>query len=237
MRRVLTLAVVGFAALSLSARPRPSVDESADLAGWSHDFSAEKADLTHTGKNPYFVLEPGYQLEFKSKDERVVKTVLNETKVVDGVECRVIEEKEWKDGKLVEVSLNYFAISKRTNAVYYFGEDVDEYKDDKVVGHPGSWLAGVKGTRFGLMIPGLPLAHAKYYHEVAPGQAMDRSEIVGVGLTVSTPAGEFKNCFRTEETTPLEKGKSYKEYAPGVGGVTDGDVKLVKYGKVELPKK
>jgi Concanavalin A-like lectin/glucanases superfamily len=49
-------------------------------------------------------------------------TVLNETKMVDGVETRVVEERETKGGKLKEVSRNYFAISKRTNDVFYFGE-------------------------------------------------------------------------------------------------------------------
>jgi hypothetical protein len=237
MRRLTAfLTGFGFVVLGLEGMAYAGADKS-DLEGWTHDFSAEKADLTHTGKNPYFVLEPGHQLEFEGKGERVVKTVLDETKVVDGVECRVVEEREWKDGKLIEVSRNYFAIGKRTNSVYYFGEDVDEYKDGKVVGHPGSWLAGVKGARFGMVMPGVPLLRAKYYHEVALEQAMDRAEIVGLGLTVRTPAGEFKNCIRMEETTPLEKGKGYKEYAPGVGGITDGDVKLVKYGKVNLQKK
>src|SRR5262245_32139072 len=33
-----------------------------DLAGWTHDFSAEKGDLTYTGKNRYMILEPGLQL-------------------------------------------------------------------------------------------------------------------------------------------------------------------------------
>jgi hypothetical protein len=87
------------------------------------------------------------------------------------------------------------------------------------------------------MMPGLPLLKARYYQEVAPGSAMDRAEIVAVGVTQRTLAGEFKDCVRTEETTPLEKGKSHKVYAPGVGQVTDGETKLVKYGKVALPKK
>jgi hypothetical protein len=81
------------------------------------------------------------------------------------------------------------------------------------------------------------MVKARYYQEVAPGRAMDRAEIVSVSDTAKVPAGEFKNCVKTEETTPLEKGKGYKVYAPGVGLVSDGDVHLVKYGKVELPKK
>lgn len=234
MRYLLMAAAAAFALAGFARTD----DKKSDADGWSDDFSAEKADLAHTGKNPYFVLEPGYQLVFEDGKERNVITVLNETKTVDRVECRVIEERETNDGKLVEVSRNYYAISKRTNSVYYFGEDVDMYKDGKVTGHDGSWLSGKDGARFGLMMPGLPLAGSKFYQEVAPKVAMDRAEVVGVRETVKTPAGEFKNCVKFEETTPLEpKTKDYKWYAPGVGLVQSGDQKLVKYGKVDLPKK
>jgi hypothetical protein len=206
--------------------------------GFTADFAADKGDLGPTGMNPYFPLEPGYQLVLEGGKEQIVITVLNETRRVDGVECRVVEERETKDGKLVEVSRNFFAVSRRTNNVYYFGEDVDIYKDGKVVGHEGAWLSGKDGARFGLMMPGMPLLGARYQQEVAPKVAMDRAEIVSVRDTVKTPAGEFKNCVKTEDTTPLEKGnKEYKQYAPGIGQVTEGDLKLVRYGRVELPKK
>ncbi len=204
---------------------------------WRSDFSADKDSLVSTGKNPFFILEPGYQMVFEDDDEKVVKTVVDETKMVDGIECRVVEERETKNGKLVEFSRNYFAISKRTGSVYYFGEDVDDYKNDKVVGHHGSWLAGKDGAQFGLMMPGLPLMNGRFYQEVAPKVAEDRAEIIGLGVSIKTPAGQFKNCVKMEETTPLEPNvKEYKVYAPGVGCVQDGDLKLVKYGKVELPK-
>jgi hypothetical protein len=105
------------------------------------------------------------------------------------------------------------------------------YKGGKVISHEGSWLAGVKGARFGLMMPGLPLLRARYYQEVAPGLAMDRAEIVGIAGTLATPAGRFTNVLQIEETTPLEPGaKEYKQYAPGVGLLQDGSLKLVKYG-------
>ena len=205
---------------------------------WTHDFSADKENLASTGRNPYFILEPGFQVEFEDDDEKVIKTVTDETKVIDGVECRVIEERETKNGKLIEFSRNYFAISKLTNSVYYFGEEVDEYKNGKIVSHSGAWLSGKDGARFGLMMPGVPLLKGRFYQEVAPKVAEDRAEIVALGVSIKTPAGEFKNCLKTEETTPLEPHtKEYKVYAPGIGCVQDGDLKLVKYGKVELPKK
>ncbi len=198
-------------------------DKASDpLIGWSHDFASEKADLVASGRNPYFILEPGYVLILEDGKERLTITVKNETKKVDGVECRVVEEKETKGEKVVERSKNYFAISKRTNSVYYFGEDVG-----------GAWLSGDKGAKFGLMMPGLPLVGAKHYQEVAPKVAMDRAEIVSVSETVKTPAGEFKKCLKVEESTPLEPGKKeYKYYAPGIGLVQEGSLKLVKHGKV-----
>jgi uncharacterized membrane protein YkoI len=195
----------------------------AHLAGWTADFSAEKADLVSTGRNPYFILEPGYFLVLENGDEQLTVTVLDETKKVDGVDCRVVEEKEAKGGTVKEKSRNYFAINKRTNSIFYFGEDAG-----------GAWLSGEKGAKFGLMIPGTPLLKGRYYQEVAPGVAMDRAEIVGTAETVVTPAGTFKNCLKTEETTPLDaKEKEHKFYAAGMGLVQEGELKLVKYGSTK----
>jgi hypothetical protein len=219
------------------AAPDPKA-KSEKGGGFTDDFALEKADLVATGRNPYFILEPGFQRILEGGGEKHVITVLDETKMVDGVETRVVVEKETKNGKVVEISLNYYAISKRTNSVYYFGEHVDIYKNDKIVAHEGSWLSGVKKARFGLMMPGLPLVGARYQQEVAPGDAMDRAEIVSVTETVATPAGEFKNCLKVKETTPMEPGNvGYKYYAPGIGLVQDGSVKLVKHGTATEPAK
>jgi hypothetical protein len=35
--------------------------------------------------------------------------------------------------------------------------------------------------------------------------------------TFQAPAGVFKACLKTKETTPLESGTAYKLYAPGIG--------------------
>jgi hypothetical protein len=74
---------------------------------------------------------------------------------------------------------------------------------------------------------------AKYHQEIAPGVALDRAEVVSLTETIRTPAGEFKNCLKTEETTPLEPGvREFKYYARGVGLVQDGALKLVRYGRI-----
>jgi hypothetical protein len=183
------------------------------------------------GRNDYFILEPGFVASYESGAERLMITVLSETMHVDGVDTRVIEERETRNGTLVEVSRNYFAISRRSRDVYYFGEDVDIYSRGTIKNHEGSWRAGINGARFGLAMPGeAAVLNRRYYQEIAPGVAMDRAAIVGVSETVTAPAGEFKNCLKIEETTPLEPGvKEYKYYAPGVGLVQDGSLKLVNY--------
>ena len=212
--------------------------EEADEADeFTADFAAEKADLAATGRNPFFILEPGHQLVLEGGKARLTITVLDQTRVVDGVETRIVEERETEGGELVEVSRNFVAISKRTNSVYYFGEEVDEYKDGKVVSHGGAWLAGKDGAKFGLLMPGQPLLGARYQQEVAPGKAMDRAEVVGLDEVIKTEAGEFKGCLKLEETNPLKPGeKESKLYAPGVGLVREESLTLVRHGKVESGK-
>ena len=218
-------AITAGAVLALAQTTKPADKE------WTNVFAVEPGELQSTGRNPYFVLEPGYVQVLQDGAEQLTITVLAETKVVDGVETRIVEERETKDGAPVEVSRNYFAISKRTNSVFYFGEDVEMYKDGKVVNHEGSWLAGVKGARFGLMMPGLPLIKARYYQEVAPGVAMDRAGIQSVSETMRTPAGAFTGVLKTNESSPLEPLlHESKFYAPGVGLLQDGSLKLIRYG-------
>jgi hypothetical protein len=191
----------------------------------------DKRTLGVKGSNPYFNLTPGYHLSYKAGNGTDTLTVLNETKVIDGVETRVVEDREMKNGKLVELTRDYYAIDSATNDIYYFGEDVDVYKNGKIAGHGGAWLSGVNGAKFGLMMPGKPKTGQRFFQEIAPGVGMDRAEIVSVDGKVSTPAGAFEKCVHVMETSPLGKSLiDHKWYAPGVGQVKDEKLLLVQYG-------
>ena len=201
---------------------------SAQEEGWRTAFPVDKANLVPTGKNPHFILEPGRKSVFKDEEgTKLTITVLAETKVVDGVTTRIVEEREEKNGQPEEISRNYFAMDKTTGDVYYFGEEVDEYKNGKVASHGGAWLSGVEGARFGLMMPAKAKVGDKFYQEVAPKVAMDRAEIVSVDEELKTPAGTFK-CVHVKETSPLEKGASHKWHAAGVGLVKDDEFVLAE---------
>jgi hypothetical protein len=201
----------------------------ASTESFQDKFDVDKADLSSRGVSKYMILQPGRRAEYQSKDGKLIITVLPETKTVDGVETAVVEERESEKGKLTEVSRNFFALNPKTGDVYYFGEEVDEYKDGKVAGHKGAWISGVNGAHFGMMIPGQPRAGQRFQSEVAPKVAMDRCEVKDTNAKVSTPLlGTFSGCLKIDETTPLEKGISHKVYAPNVGLIEDDEMMLVR---------
>jgi hypothetical protein len=197
-------------------------------ASWRDQFDINKRDLLPTGNNPYLTMQPGRVLTLMKGRDTLTVTILPDTQDVDGVTAGILEERETKGGALIEVSRNFFATDKNTGDVYYFGEDVDNYKNGKVVDHESAWRAGLQGARFGLMIPARPMVGQKFFQEIAPKVAMDRVEIVAIDETVKTRAGTFEHCVHLRETTPLERDVSHKYYAPGVGIIKDDDFELTK---------
>jgi hypothetical protein len=206
----------------------------ASSQGWKQEFNIADRKLTHTGESKYFILLPGFQTILESQGAKLIITVLDETKEINGITTRIVEEREEKNGELYEISRNFFAIDQETSDVFYFGEEVDFYEKGKVVGHRGEWIAYENENRPGLIMPGTPEVGMKYYQEIAPGVAMDRAEVIKVSETFNTTAGEFKDCLITEESSELEPGVTeYKTYAPSIGLVQDQSMKLTSYGYVE----
>ena len=206
----------------------------ADQPAFTDEFRLDECSFKSSGRNPYFILEPGYQLilegEERSNFVRLEITVLDETATIAGVNTRVVTEVEYVDNQLVEISRNFFALCEPGNSIFYFGEEVDTYQDGEIVGHQGSWKAGENGARPGLMMPGNAQLEAKYFQEIAPGVALDRAEIVSLTEVVVTPAGVFVEALKTEETTPLEpEAREFKFYAPGIGLIQDSSLKLVEF--------
>jgi hypothetical protein len=201
---------------------------------WQDSFDISTCTMLTEGRNDYFILEPGFHLVLDGGLETLSITVLDETLEVDGVETRIVEEREWKGGELIEVSRNFFAICDETKDVYYFGEDVDMYQGGELSSHSGAWRSGENDARFGLIMPGKPVLGMKYYQEIAPREAMDRAEVVSLDEELQTPAGNFAESLETMEGTalnPLER--EFKTYAPGIGLIQDQRLLLTSYGFAE----
>jgi hypothetical protein len=225
----------------LAAALAPLATAAAD--GFTRIFPLSACNFATTGGNAYLKLQVNRQLYLSNvrcvqagecdELEEVWITVLPRTKLISfpyggkqlSVRTRVIEEREFADGELDEVSRNYVADCNPMNDVYYFGEDVTDGE-----GNPedDAWRAGVDGARPGLLMPDRAfLLGSRYYQEIAP-TAKDRGQHTALGLKVEVPAGVFRNCVEVTETTPLEPGEeSLKVYCPGIGMVIDEELELI----------
>ena len=154
---------------------------------------------------------------------RVESSVLERTDRVADIPVAVVDVKEYKDGQLVEHTLDYYAQDNEGN-VWYLGERVDDIADGKVVGHGGEWLAGQDGAKPGLFMPAHPKVGQTFKQEQAPGIAKDRSTVVAVGLEVRTTLKTFSDCIKTKDFAPLDNATEFKHYCPGVGLVREEGV-------------
>lgn len=250
MRTQTTLAVLGLAISAIAiippkkgTRPDPTQQTQRGEEQFTIDFGLEFASpLLFHGGNRYLDLTPGNYFRFEGyEDGEFVEVLVSVRGSVKPIRyelngfwktafARVVEEREWIDGELAEVTLNYYGRCPESDNIYYLGEYVEHYENGFVIDNEGSWLAGVDGAQPGLLIPSFFLLGARYCQEMAPGVSMDRGENVAMGVTYVTPAGTFENCIIIEESTPLEPDEiTLNVYAPGIGPVADGPLKLVEY--------
>jgi hypothetical protein len=140
------------------------------------------------------------------------------------VDCRILEEWEYEDGELIEISINYFAQAD-DGTVYYFGEVVDIYEDGSVVSNEGSWLVGgpsggdpaetATASQPAVFMPADPEVGDVWKPEDLPDA--DIEEFVKAKQfvkAVEVDAGVYEDVLRVREKTPAVE---FKWYAPGVG--------------------
>jgi hypothetical protein len=194
--------------------------------------------------HPFFPLSPGRRLVLEGREDG--KLVVLTITVLDAVKAtslavggeqrllstRVVEERETKDGELRKVTRQFVAQCVETGDVYHFGEEVDRYVGGGVVGHQGTWLAGVAGAQPGLLMPGNFVVGAQYFRTRAPGVTQHLAVNSAAGLTVTVPAGTFTGCVTVTETNILvpDERPETKAYAPGVGLIdVAGVLKLTEF--------
>jgi hypothetical protein len=180
--------------------------------------------------NQWLPLRPGtrWVWEGSSLDEgdrlehRVVTTVTDLVKVIDGVLTRVILEQDFTDGELVEAELAFFAQDDARN-VWHLGQYPEEYEDGEFVAAP-AWLAGYQGARAGIAMKAEPEFGPSYAQGWGPEVNWnDRARVFDIRSETCVPAGCYEDVLVISEFT-LDEVDSYqlKYYAPGVGNVRVG---------------
>jgi hypothetical protein len=180
--------------------------------------------------NQFLPLVPGTQLVYEGRSSRsgqplphrVVFTVSDFTKVVNGVRSLVIWDRDIEDGVIVEAELAFQAQDDAGN-VWNLGEYPEEFEDGEFVGAPNTWIAGVSGALPGIAMlakpkPGTP----RYLQGFSPDiDFLDCAGVFAHNERVCVPVDCFKHVLVTDENSPLdpEGGHQRKFYAPGVGNI------------------
>ena len=177
---------------------------------------------TNMAGNDFFPLTPGLTYVYEGENEegvpvRIEEEYTDQTKIIIGVTCAVVEFREYEDGELIEETSDWYAQDKQGN-VWYFGEDSKDIENGQVVGTSGSWEAGVDGALPGIIMFAEPVEGLWYRQEYYEGEAEDVGQVLSLSGSVTVPYGTFTNCLQTAEWTPLEPGiVEHKFYSSGVG--------------------
>ena len=168
--------------------------------------------------------------------EAIVTEVLDGTHTVLGVDCRVIRDRAFLDGLLIEEAHDWFAQDDAGN-VWYMGETVDvyEYDDDDnllEITHEGAWEAGmdVAGTGSialaGYQMPAASLVGETYSQEFYADEAEDQAHTIRLDASLELADGTHRDgLLQTVEWSPVEPwALGYKFYAPGEGLLRDSGV-------------
>ncbi len=178
------------------------------------------SDFTSNITHPYFTLRPGTTYTYRASDGSEVNKVFvtDKTRKVMGVTTRVVWDRVWREGKLIEETYDWYAQDRAGN-VWYFGEDSKEIEHGKIA-RTGSWEAGVQGAQPGIVMPAHPRPGKPYRQEYRKGEAEDMAQIVSLREKVEVPAGSYKNCLKTKDWSPLEANSvEHKLYARETGCV------------------
>jgi hypothetical protein len=118
------------------------------------------------------------------------------------------------DGRIQEVAVDYFAQAD-DGSVWYFGEDVANYRDGTVADHDGSWLAGRDGPP-GMIMPADPREGDVYRSENIPGLVFEQDTVRSTTGTVDGPRGPVQGATLVEELL-MDGTVEHKAFAPGYG--------------------
>ena len=149
--------------------------------------------------NKYFPLRPGTTFNFggtqEGKPSRVAVFVTHRTKTILGIRATVILDQVFVGGRREEKTFDWYAQDKHGN-VWYLGEDSSDFVNGKWVRSDGSWQAGVRGAKAGIVMKANPIVGNPYRQEYYAGHAEDMAKVLSRSASVTVPYGSFEQHWR-----------------------------------------
>jgi hypothetical protein len=197
----------------------------------AEDYDRRSFDDSTTIDNKWFPLKPGTRLVYEGSTiedgrrtpHRVVSTVTDLIKVIDGVRNVVVWERDFAAGRLVEAELALFA-QDQDGTVWRFGEYPEEYENGELVATP-AWIHGLQGAKAGISMQARPRTGTTSYAQGLGPKVdwRDRAKVFKVDHRTCVPTGCYDDVVVTDEFTREEPGAhQLKYYAPGLGNVRVG---------------
>jgi hypothetical protein len=199
------------------------------------DFDPKLFDSTSTTiDNPWTPFTKGKRFVWRGWTEeekgkrvrhRVVFTVTDMTKVINGVNAVVGWDRDYSAGKLVETELIFLAQDSSGN-VWHLGQYSELYDGRQFEGG-SAWLVGhLKGAKAGIYMKANPRRGTPAYSQgfaPAPFYWDDWSKVYRVGRRTCVPRRCYRHVVVIDEFEPTKPGAhQLKYYAPGVGNVRVG---------------
>jgi hypothetical protein len=188
----------------------------------AHDFAVRAG-----GSNQWLPLTPGAQwvrqggtdVGHRRVPHRVIKTVTDVSRQVNGVRAVLVLDRDIDAGQVAQQSIDYLAQDKRGN-VWSLGSYTEEYEGGRLTSIRDAWLAGVNGGRAGILMPANPETRTRlWYIAQPPGADPDVAQVVKTGQSHCVPFKCFKGVLVTREGKATAPDNEFKYYAAGVGQI------------------
>ena len=214
-----------------TATSEPVLEPTVDFANQLEDFNPDNFDDSTNIDNQWLPFKPGMQYIYEGVTEeggdiiphRVVFTVTDLTKVIDGVRTVVAWDRDYSSGTLEENELVFYAQDIAGN-VWHLGQYPEVYERGELIEAP-AWITGIQDARAGIVMKAEPsLGTLSYSQGWGPAvNWTDRAQVAQVGQHICVRVDCYEDVMVIDEFSQDEPGAfQLKYYAPGVGNVRVG---------------
>src|SRR5919107_409813 len=152
------------------------------------------------------------------KPFRTEVTLLPDTRIIEWqgqqVETLVSQYTAYLDGRIHEVAYDFYAQAD-DGSVWYFGEDVFNFKDGYIADTHGTWIDGKDGPA-AMIMPSDPKVGDVYRPENIPGFVFEEVTVKSTDKTIDGPLGPIVGGLVVEELH-MDGTTEDKTFAPGYG--------------------